>query len=55
MSFSGWRGHCIIPGVGGLFIGTGEGFNALIHGPLNSAYLLKYDENGSSVKPTIYE
>ncbi|CAH8620298.1 unnamed protein product [Schistosoma margrebowiei] len=52
---NGWRGHCIIPGVGGLFIGTGEGFNALRHGPLNSAYLLKYTENDSSVKPTIYE
>ncbi|VDP45465.1 unnamed protein product [Schistosoma mattheei] len=45
----------VVTSVGGLFIGTGEGFNALRHGPLNSAYLLKYAENDSSVKPTIYE
>ncbi|CAH8866098.1 unnamed protein product [Trichobilharzia szidati] len=50
---NGWRGHCIVPGVGGLFIGTGEGYNALKNEPLNSAYLLKYSENGS--KPIIYE
>ncbi|TNN09936.1 Kelch domain-containing protein [Schistosoma japonicum] len=52
---NGWRGHCVVPGVGGLFIGTGESFDALKHGPLNSAYLLKYDENDNNVKPTVYE
>ncbi|CAH8598760.1 unnamed protein product [Heterobilharzia americana] len=50
---NGWRGHCVVPGVGGLFIGTGEGFNALKNGPLNSAYLLKYAETGC--RPIIYE
>ncbi|KAK4467663.1 hypothetical protein MN116_008473 [Schistosoma mekongi] len=52
---NGWRGHCVVPGVGGIFIGTGESFDALKHGPLNSAYLLKYDDIDNNVKPTIYE
>ncbi|KAF6774444.1 hypothetical protein AHF37_05753, partial [Paragonimus kellicotti] len=38
--FSGWRGHAAIPGDGGIFISSGEGFNALVRDPLDSAFVL---------------
>ncbi|KAF7262028.1 hypothetical protein EG68_00651 [Paragonimus skrjabini miyazakii] len=37
---SGWRGHAAIPGDGGIFISSGEGFNALVRDPLDSAFVL---------------